>query len=284
MLPTNRAATRIQASFRGHLVRRELVDNVRMDFEEVMRRVEAPLRDANNANYPSSGTASSSPFPKGELGWKSSSSLSPPSVLDRLDDELDDQEEEEEDEDDNHHHDGDENAPVVATPPYVKGAASAVAEAIDAVRDAVENQCTVTDRRGGVGGGGGGGEGRGGGGRGINSQNVGDEDVEIRVAAGAGAGGGAATTGENGAGCGGGETAEKDERGGASAAAAAAAVGIGAGVADDVEDEHQRHHLSMLQQEMAWAQAALDNRRQHLRRMRLQQHQLQLQRGGVGIR
>jgi hypothetical protein len=32
-----RAATRIQAAFRGHLVRCELVDNVRADFEEVKR-------------------------------------------------------------------------------------------------------------------------------------------------------------------------------------------------------------------------------------------------------
>ena len=37
------AATRIQAAFRGRLVRRELIDAVRVDFEEVMRRVEGPL-------------------------------------------------------------------------------------------------------------------------------------------------------------------------------------------------------------------------------------------------
>ena len=45
--PTPRwfAATKIQASFRGHQTRRELVENVRRDFEEVMRRLELPFLD-----------------------------------------------------------------------------------------------------------------------------------------------------------------------------------------------------------------------------------------------
>ena len=69
------AATRIQAAFRGRLVRRELIDAVRVDFEEVMRRVEGPLRSMDlNAATPSK--------PWGELGWKSPRRLSPPSVLD----------------------------------------------------------------------------------------------------------------------------------------------------------------------------------------------------------
>ena len=69
------AATRIQAAFRGRLVRRELIDAVRVDFEEVMRRVEGPLRSLDlNAATPSK--------PWGELGWKSPRRLSPPSVLD----------------------------------------------------------------------------------------------------------------------------------------------------------------------------------------------------------
>lgn len=69
------AATRIQAAFRGRLVRRELIDAVRVDFEEVMRRVEGPLRSLDlNAPTPSK--------PWGELGWKSPRRLSPPSVLD----------------------------------------------------------------------------------------------------------------------------------------------------------------------------------------------------------
>ena len=69
------AATRIQAAFRGRLVRRELIDAVRVDFEEVMRRVEGPLRPLDlNAATPLK--------PWGELGWKSPRRLSPPSVLD----------------------------------------------------------------------------------------------------------------------------------------------------------------------------------------------------------
>ena len=56
-------------------MRRELIDAVRVDFEEVMRRVEGPLRSLDlNAATPSK--------PWGELGWKSPRRLSPPSVLD----------------------------------------------------------------------------------------------------------------------------------------------------------------------------------------------------------
>ena len=42
-------AVRIQAAWRGHVVRRELVHSVRRDFEETVRRLEGPLatRDAN---------------------------------------------------------------------------------------------------------------------------------------------------------------------------------------------------------------------------------------------
>ena len=42
-------AARIQAAWRGHVVRRELVHSVRRDFEETVRRLEGPLatRDAN---------------------------------------------------------------------------------------------------------------------------------------------------------------------------------------------------------------------------------------------
>ena len=42
-------AARIQAAWRGHVVRRELVHAVRRDFEETVRRLEGPLatRDAN---------------------------------------------------------------------------------------------------------------------------------------------------------------------------------------------------------------------------------------------
>lgn len=50
MLP-GRAATRIQCWFRGHLVRRELVENVRADFAEVMRRVEGTLRDGGGLGH-----------------------------------------------------------------------------------------------------------------------------------------------------------------------------------------------------------------------------------------
>ena len=56
-------------------MRRELIDAVRVDFEEVMRRVEGPLRSLDlNAATPLK--------PWGELGWKSPRRLSPPSVLD----------------------------------------------------------------------------------------------------------------------------------------------------------------------------------------------------------
>jgi hypothetical protein len=49
MEPRLGAATRIQAVWRGHVVRRELVHSVRRDFEETVRRLEGPLaaRDAN---------------------------------------------------------------------------------------------------------------------------------------------------------------------------------------------------------------------------------------------
>jgi len=49
MEPRTRAATRIQASWKGHVVRRELVHSVRRDFEETVRRLEGPLalREAN---------------------------------------------------------------------------------------------------------------------------------------------------------------------------------------------------------------------------------------------
>lgn len=220
MLP-GKAATRIQASFRGHLVRRELVENVRSDFEEVMRRLEAPLRDAN--------IPSTSPFPKRELGWKSSTSLSPPSVLDLLDN-LDDDDDDE-----------DDTSPIVATPPYTGGAAAAVAAAIDAVSVAAENRRAFT----------GGGEAR------MKHKNT--------------AGVEGAPTEQSQAQE---QTQEQEKQQGQCGAVVGGAAGAEASTAE---------HLSMLQQEMAWAQAALDDRRQHLRRMRLHQHELQLQRGGVGI-
>ena len=246
MLPGS-AATRIQASFRGHVVRRELVENVRLDFEEVMRRIEAPLRDANNPT--------TSPFPKGELGWKSSSSLSPPSVLDRLDDD-------DEDEDDD---EVDENSPVVvaAPPQHAKGgAASAVAAAIDAASVAFDHErATTTDRSidsggRGVGGGVGGGEETP---QKQTTAEYGDDDCESRASAGA-------------------------ECGDRSSDAVAQKLGnTGTGVESPTSPERE-HHVSVLTQELAWAQSALDARRQHLRRMRMQQHQLELQRGGTGIR
>ena len=73
------AATRIQAALRGRAVRRELIDAVRCDFEEVMRRVEGPLvgKDLNSSRTPSQQMK-----PWRELGWKSPRRLSPPSVLD----------------------------------------------------------------------------------------------------------------------------------------------------------------------------------------------------------
>ena len=83
-----RAATRIQSAYRGHLTRRELVENVRKDFEEVMRRVEGPLAE-------DVALATTTPFSVVErpfsvmVGWGkagSSANLSPPSVLDALDD------------------------------------------------------------------------------------------------------------------------------------------------------------------------------------------------------
>ena len=80
-----RAATRIQSAYRGHLTRRELVENVRKDFEEVMRRVEGPLAE-------DVALATTTPFsvverPFSVMGWGkagSSANLSPPSVLDAL--------------------------------------------------------------------------------------------------------------------------------------------------------------------------------------------------------
>ena len=54
MEPTHpsRAATRIQASFRGHLVRRDVVDAARRDFEEIARRVERAALGHLPANVP----------------------------------------------------------------------------------------------------------------------------------------------------------------------------------------------------------------------------------------
>ena len=51
------AATRIQASFRGHLVRRDLVDAVQRDFEEVARRVEAEALREVSANAPAAASS-----------------------------------------------------------------------------------------------------------------------------------------------------------------------------------------------------------------------------------
>ena len=48
----SRAATRIQASFRGHLVRRDVVDAARRDFEEIARRVERAALGHLPANVP----------------------------------------------------------------------------------------------------------------------------------------------------------------------------------------------------------------------------------------
>ena len=168
------AATRIQAAFRGRLVRRELIDAVRVDFEEVMRRVEGPLRAMDlNAATPSK--------PWGELGWKSPRRLSPPSVLD-LDMEI--------------------------------------SPDSDAGNDAADRAPRIDERD--------------------------DDDASARVAS----------------------------------RVAAAIEGVrlvraradeGATAADDERAREMR--LSTLRQELAWAKAALDDRRQHLRRLRWQQSQ-----------
>ena len=168
------AATRIQAAFRGRLVRRELIDAVRVDFEEVMRRVEGPLRSMDlNAATPSK--------PWGELGWKSPRRLSPPSVLD-LDMEI--------------------------------------SPDSDAGNDAADRAPRIDERD--------------------------DDDASARVAS----------------------------------RVAAAIEGVrlvraradeGATAADDERAREMR--LSTLRQELAWAKAALDDRRQHLRRLRWQQSQ-----------
>ena len=169
------AATRIQAAFRGRLVRRELIDAVRVDFEEVMRRVEGPLRSLDlNAATPSK--------PWGELGWKSPRRLSPPSVLD-LDMEISP--------DSDAGNDAADRAPRIDESDdgddASARAASRVAAAIEGVR-------------------------------------------LVRARA--------------------------DE---------------GATAADDERAREMR--LSTLRQELAWAKAALDDRRQHLRRLRWQQSQ-----------
>ena len=169
------AATRIQAAFRGRLVRRELIDAVRVDFEEVMRRVEGPLRSMDlNAATPSK--------PWGELGWKSPRRLSPPSVLD-LDMEI--------------------------------------SPDSDAGNDAADRAPRIDESDDG-------------------------DDASARAAS----------------------------------RVAAAIEGVrlvraraheGATAADDERAREMR--LSTLRQELAWAKAALDDRRQHLRRLRWQQSQ-----------
>ena len=52
----SRAATRIQASFRGHLVRRDVVDAARRDFEDIARRVERAAFGHLPANVPFAST------------------------------------------------------------------------------------------------------------------------------------------------------------------------------------------------------------------------------------
>jgi len=73
-----RAATKIQASWKGHAVRRELVHHVRRDFEETVRRVEGGLsvRETNlqivaNAQIANSPTSSS-------VEWKTTRAVSRP--------------------------------------------------------------------------------------------------------------------------------------------------------------------------------------------------------------
>ena len=169
------AATRIQAAFRGRLVRRELIDAVRVDFEEVMRRVEGPLRPLDlNAATPLK--------PWGELGWKSPRRLSPPSVLD-LDMEI--------------------------------------SPDSDAGNDAADRAPRIDESDGG-------------------------DDASARAAS--------------------------------RVAAAIEGVRLVRGRADEgataADDERAREmRLSTLRQELAWAKAALDDRRQHLRRLRWQQSQ-----------
>ena len=169
------AATRIQAAFRGRLVRRELIDAVRVDFEEVMRRVEGPLRSLDlNAATPSK--------PWGELGWKSPRRLSPPSVLD-LDMEI--------------------------------------SPDSDAGNDAADRAPRIDESDDG-------------------------DDASARAAS--------------------------------RVAAAIEGVRLVRGRADEgataADDERAREmRLSTLRQELAWAKAALDDRRQHLRRLRWQQSQ-----------
>ena len=184
-----RAATRIQSAYRGHLTRRELVENVRKDFEEVMRRVEGPLAE-------DVALATTTPFSVVErpfsvmVGWGkagSSANLSPPSVLDALDD-----------------------STTLSPSPEPPTRAARVEE---------------------------------------------DEDEA------------------------------DEERGGGARAAKKAAAAIDAasarrggdgdgvvdiGVGDEDDDEAT---TSALRQELAWAQAALDDRRQHLRRMRMRAQQ-----------
>ena len=63
------AATRIQASWKGHAVRRELVHHVRRDFEETVRRLEGGLavRDVNVQISPPTS-----------VGWKTTGGVSRP--------------------------------------------------------------------------------------------------------------------------------------------------------------------------------------------------------------
>lgn len=168
------AATRIQAALRGRAVRRELIDAVRCDFEEVMRRVEGPLvgKDLNSSRTPSQQMK-----PWRELGWKSPRRLSPPSVLD-LDMEI-----------------SPESDVGEMPPPRVDEDSPSTARVASRVAAAIE---------------------------------------EVHLSAGRSA---------------------SDE-----------------GAAADMNDDDARERrLSTLRQELAWAKAALDDRRQHLRRLRWQQ-------------
>ena len=243
MTPTvpGNAAKRIQAAFRGHLVRRELVTNVRLDFEEVMRRVEAPLRSVIDP--------CTSPFPKGELGWKSSSSLSPPSVLDRLDD-----------------GDDDDASPVAPMTSHTDGTATAAAAAIDAVsvhesdraEDVAHDQRTPSTA-----------------GDGTAASGVGD-GIEVALKTEATVAGALPSGG-------GGDGVEENASGGRGHGCVDAVADGACHSCPSATDVGAPEVVSVLQQELAWAQAALDERRQHLRRMRLQRHQQRLQQGGVGL-
>jgi hypothetical protein len=195
-------------------------------------------------------------LPKRELGWRSSSSLSPPSVLDRLDD-LDGDGDGDDDD-----HCG--TSHIAAAPPRPKGAAAAVAAAIAAV-SVNENDCAHREERNTAG---------------------------IRAGTEVGVGRGAGVATED---AGEGRGFEESEARGAvinnqggpvhcHRGHQLAGAPYTAGTHSAAGGTTGTDQLSVLQQEMAWAQAALDDRRQHLRRMRLQRHQMQLQRGGVGIR